>query len=945
MALDSRTTLALLERDAEFEAIDRAVAEARQGAGGLLLIDGPAGVGKTALMDAARDSADAGGLRILTARGAEMEKAFAFGVVRQLFEGVVHDAPVPVDALFAGAARFAAPLLDAVPDGAPATPSEDPFATRHGLYWLTANLAAEAPLALLVDDAHWADAASLSALAHIANRLEGLPIALLVASRSEESVETLEALRRQAAATKTLLPVAPLGEEAAAAVVRSFAPSADDALCRACFRASGGNPFLLHELARSALSGEAGALDPERVADQSPERVTREVAGRLARLSEAASRLARGAAVLGGEVPLRHAAALAGVDQDEAPEAADALVAAGVLGSAEPLEFLHPLIRAAVYDGLGPAARALDHGHAARLLADEGASPERVAAQLLRCPPAGDSWACEHLVAAARLAGARGGSEAAARYLRRALDEPPPPPSRTPILLELAVAEAAASDPEASIAHLREALAVDLPAELRLRATMLLSALLGHLMRPGEAADAVEGQLDALADHPALQATAHAAYANVTRIDTATRPRALAVIQGLRSRVEAGGERDPAVLGTVATEMLMAAEPAERSAAIAERALAGFDWTRMGPDWSGLIATRVLVLAEHYGAALRALTVALEAARERGSVIDIGGALAFRAELYLGTGDLANAEVDARTLLEIATASGWHGGQGFAAAFLGQVLVERDELTECAHVLQVDAGAESHDALTRGYTTAEVLLARGRLCLARGQVEEGMETLRASGRWSTGTGVLNPSGAPWRSLLAHALLDHGRTDEARRLSAEELDLARSFGAPRALAVALRAAARVEGGYTEIRMLREAIELLGSSPAQLERARAHAALGAALRREGAPADAREPLRVAVDLAHRCGAHMLEDQALEELRATGARPRRRLTTGAAALTPKERRIADLAAGGQQNREIAQALWVTTHTVEFHLRNAYRKLGITSRTELEGALGLPG
>jgi DNA-binding CsgD family transcriptional regulator len=93
----------------------------------------------------------------------------------------------------------------------------------------------------------------------------------------------------------------------------------------------------------------------------------------------------------------------------------------------------------------------------------------------------------------------------------------------------------------------------------------------------------------------------------------------------------------------------------------------------------------------------------------------------------------------------------------------------------------------------------------------------------------------------------------------------------------------------------------------------------------MRRAGSATDAREPLRVAVDLAHRCGAHALEDQALEELRATGARPRRRLSTGADALTPSERRIAELAAGGQQNREIAQALFVTTNTVEFHLRNA--------------------
>ncbi len=234
-----------------------------------------------------------------------------------------------------------------------------------------------------------------------------------------------------------------------------------------------------------------------------------------------------------------------------------------------------------------------------------------------------------------------------------------------------------------------------------------------------------------------------------------------------------------------------------------------------------------------------------------------------------------------------------------------------------------------------------MLRARALLRVAQGRVEEGANGLREAGRWSTAADVVNPSVAPWRSPLVHALLDLGQDEEARRLAADELDRARAFGAPRALGVALVASGRVEGGQAEIKMLREAIDVLDGSPALLEMARAQTALGAALRRSGGPLEAREPLRVAIDLAHRCGAHVLEDQALDELRATGARPRRRLTAGANALTPSERRIAELAAGGQHNREIAQALFVTTATVEFHLRNAYRKLEIGSRTELAGAL----
>jgi DNA-binding NarL/FixJ family response regulator len=140
---------------------------------------------------------------------------------------------------------------------------------------------------------------------------------------------------------------------------------------------------------------------------------------------------------------------------------------------------------------------------------------------------------------------------------------------------------------------------------------------------------------------------------------------------------------------------------------------------------------------------------------------------------------------------------------------------------------------------------------------------------------------------------------------------------------------------------EIERLRELVTALDESDISVERARAHAALGAAMRRAGRLLEARAPLRVAVDLAHRCGATALEEEALAELRATGARPRRRLITGAGALTDSERRVSELAAGGRKNREIAEALVVTVSTVEYHLRNAYRKLGIPSRAGLGEAL----
>jgi DNA-binding CsgD family transcriptional regulator len=154
-------------------------------------------------------------------------------------------------------------------------------------------------------------------------------------------------------------------------------------------------------------------------------------------------------------------------------------------------------------------------------------------------------------------------------------------------------------------------------------------------------------------------------------------------------------------------------------------------------------------------------------------------------------------------------------------------------------------------------------------------------------------------------------------------------------------MALRAAALAEGGARGLELLRESAATLADSPARLEHAHALADLGAALRRANHRADARPPLREALDLAHACGARPLEERVRRELRAAGGRPRRARSSGAAALTASERRIAEMAAGGLTNAEIAQALFVTKKTVEAHLGNAYRKLRIRSRGELAKAL----
>ena len=344
----------------------------------------------------------------------------------------------------------------------------------------------------------------------------------------------------------------------------------------------------------------------------------------------------------------------------------------------------------------------------------------------------------------------------------------------------------------AQIAQLRAALAGDMEADRRFRAASLLAGLLGHRLRAADAADVLEDQLEALAERPDLQRATEAALVNVTRIDPATRARAAGAIERLRRRVDGGEERDPAVLGTIATEMAMAGEPAVRTAEVAARAVVGTHATDISAqDWSWYGALRALVAAEGFDTALRELDRALDRARERGAAIDAGAALTVRADLLLRTGKLARAEATALALREIAARCGLPVGDRYAVACLGEVLIERGRLDEAERLLMDGPLA----APTPAVATTSVLLARGRLRLAQGRAAEAVAELRECGARAEAIGIVNPALVPWRSRLAEALLELGEVAEARRLAAAELADARRFGAPRAIGIALRVAAR------------------------------------------------------------------------------------------------------------------------------------------------------
>jgi DNA-binding CsgD family transcriptional regulator len=338
--------------------------------------------------------------------------------------------------------------------------------------------------------------------------------------------------------------------------------------------------------------------------------------------------------------------------------------------------------------------------------------------------------------------------------------------------------------------------------------------------------------------------------------------------------------------------------------------------------------------------ALAHYDAALADAHLRGSVSGFAGAKLFRAQTFLLRGDLAESVADSRDAIE--ARRGW--GLSLLDAFtylLADALMEQGRLDEAADALEHVAWREP---LPESSPLSVLRHSHARLRMLRGDLRGGLEETLDAGRRMEGVGGRNPAFMPWRSQAALALLQLGEHEEARRLAAEEVELARIWGAPRALGAALRAAGVIEGGRDGIALLEEAVEVLDGSPAKLEYAKARTELGAALRRSNRRSAAREHLRRAVELARICGAAPLAARAETELFATGARPRRLALTGVDALTPSERRVADMAAQGPTNREIAQALFVTPKTVEVHLSSVYRKLGISSRSQLAEALARP-
>ena len=932
----------LLERDRELSRIQAALASARRGTGAALVIEGSAGIGKTALLAVAQASAAAAGMLVVAARGIELETGYPFGVVRQCFEPALRTAPLrDRELLLSGAAGLAAPaVLDA-----PGKPASASFATLHGLYWLAANLTERQPLLIAIDDAHWADEPSLRFVAYLLGRIESLSAALILATRPIDPTGTdpgplaeLLADHRRGALTP-----ASLGEGSVAELLRRGQPDAvDEQFARACHHASGGNPFLLTELIRALLEERVPftAEGAKRVGEVTPPQVARAVRVRLARLGPQAQALARAAVVLGDGSTFELVAELAGLGRPDALAAASELSGTGLIEPGRVVRFRHPLLRSAVAAGLTLAEGEESHFAAAQLLRDRDAPPERVAVHLLAIQPTGDSADLETLRMAASRAVERGAPESAVPLLRRALEEPLGDEEGNVLRLELGRALLAAGQFAAATEHL-EAVVLS-TADPVLRAQALVPLLQNISVRSPDdfvsQLQIIAPTLDEVREHDRELWLRLQAYPlirpdlsmdiDVAQLDALsslpgdTPGEAVALAHSIFRRIKLGASADEI------------ADMAGRAA----RQLDG-----LVEDGSNAIAFSAVILglrwSDRLDLAERLLERAIAIARRRGSMLDFANSLDLRSELYVRRGLLRDAEADARDSLATGIEKSWLFARGVKP--LLQSLAGQGRTDEAEQIIDREFGdvrlPDVPPMIGLVYARAEVLAAAGKHAAA---LEAFADAAQRGSRW----GGASPSqiGDLLTAARSHHALDDD--EEAHARIAEADALARQWATPGALGEVMHARAMLGPRDDALATLQGAIGLLERSPARLALARALLDLGAALRRAGHRRESREPLRAAHELARACGADPLAERARQELAVSGVRLRRDRISGADSLTPSERRIAQMVVAGGSNAEIAQALFVTVKTVEMHLTSIYRKLAITGRNEIAAALDPP-
>ncbi|MEV6569014.1 AAA family ATPase [Streptomyces kronopolitis] len=892
------------------------IERARAGTGRLALLRGATGTGRTTVLETAAEDAAAHGMRVLRARCSAGDSAIPFAAVQQLF------CHLP---------EFADPAGDG-----------EERATGRRLRQVLRGYAEQAPLLITVDDVHLADPASRRWLVETARLMDRLPIVLAATERSQYDVEPpAQGLAHSLSpALVTSYTLNPLSENAAGTAVRSDFPDAEDSWVKDCVRAGAGNPLLLRALLDD-LSDGSHAVVPDTSAALYPGAFPAAVQWWLDCAGPATAEVARTLAILdegwchgptpGADFPTLHLPALlaqlSGADPARVAGWITAMTGFGLLrpdGTGR-ARYAHPLLRDGMLTGVPAARRRVVHRTTAEMMLQRGVSSELVARQLLLIDVVDAPWALPVLQDAASLALRAGQIEDAVAFLRRALDEPLSDEGRQRLLTELGSLEYAVPGSSAAILRLTEALRLPGPPQERVRAAVALGTALTGRGRTRAGVEVLRSLYDGLDDRPDLVRILRQAFLQLSDKEALVRHEAYKLLAE-------GAERAPESISTAGHAFLV------KYAVTAGLSSAKEATLRL----RGLLAEPADPLSEPYllgsAAAVAQWADELDEAErlvERGLAGQRPDVLHPMHEALLNTQlDIVAARADYPRLLADPPPAA--AAPSNAHAHTLTALVETGRIAEAERL----AAAFDLRAAPESWELNRFLYARGELRAASGDMVGALHDFLECGRRQSAREMFSPVVTPWRTAAAECHLALGVPREALDLAEEELRLARVWNTPRTVGRALRVLGTATGGRRGLHLAQEAARMLRGGPAGPERVAALLALGRQLTASGESSRARDTLREAAGLAEHLGAIRLRDLAEEALRAGGAR-RPATRTGAASLTDSERRIAELAAGGRTNAEIADLLHLARRTVETHLTHSYRKLGIHGRSALTTAL----
>jgi DNA-binding CsgD family transcriptional regulator len=901
------TAIEIVGREEELSSVQAFVDHARRGPA-MLVLEGEAGIGKSTLWEAGVENARARGLRVLSSRPAEAERALGHAGLVDLLEGVVDDV---LSALLTPRRRaLQVALLREEASGDPVDHRTLAVAVRDVLQLLSER----GPILIAVDDVQWLDPSSSRALAFALRRLDASPVSLLLARRLAEGVQQSEVEHAVGAARVRHLVVGPLSVGALHRFLRDRVnrPFARQTLLRIHER-SGGNPFFALELAR-VLDANVDPLQPLTV----PETLEELVRTRIDKLPAATRQALALASALG--TPSESVLERAGIAADALRPAFAANVIERENGT---IRFMHPLLSSVLYQDLREQRRGV-HERVAGIVDD----PLLRARHLALSMESPDTDVAAALDDAARLAADRGASAFAAELAEQALRLTPPDTRDERRRRGLAAARAHLAAGEWTRAR---TIGNELLAETEsgpVRAETLL--LLAEFEHDDLAVPVLAEALREASSHPALQARVRVRLAWAERF----RKGFAAALENMRVALELADRLDDNVLRFEALVRL--------------HVLGGMVGDAETPAYAA--RARDLATAADDARLLREANVLVS-----GMLFDSGNIDAARDVLEREYREWQERDelFSAQVLWELSWVELWGGRWTLAADYAArardvsvQYGVERNQdyipsSWVAAHRGQLERALEEAErALTLceeqiGFHPPLLAAVPGLVALWRGDAARAVEHLGEADRQAAALGWDAPDARPWTGDYAEALLELGRIDDAVRvIDRWEADAVR-LGRDRALAHATRCSgllAAARGAVDEaVSFLEQAVARHDEAGDAFGRARALLALGAVRRRARQKRAAREAIAAALEAFQRLGASTWVEKARAELGRIGGRTREE------GLTAAERRVAALVAEGRTNQEVAAALFLGERTVASHLTRIYAKLGVRSRTEL--------